>query len=76
VYTECPFHSDGVSTDIVLLCDKATMFRETIKAILNCVYQWKMMKSFVHVKRCVLWSSILTASLKKERLKEWFYTEN
>jgi hypothetical protein len=46
----CPFHCDGVSTDGVLLCDKATMFRETIKATLNCVYQWKMMNNFVHVK--------------------------
>lgn len=47
---QCPFHSDGVSTDVTLLFSKATMFRETIKGTLNCVYQWKTMNSFVHVK--------------------------
>jgi hypothetical protein len=45
-----PFILMGVSTDVALLCSKATMFRETIKGTLNCVYQWKMMNNFVHVK--------------------------
>lgn len=72
--TECPFHSDGVSTDVVLLRDKATMFRETRKATLNCVYEWKM-NSFVHVKKCPVVKHF-SASMKKERLKEWFCDEN
>ena len=50
MYTECPFYCDGLSTDVALLCNIATMFRETMKGTLNCVYQWKMMYSFVHVK--------------------------
>jgi hypothetical protein len=50
------------------------MFRETRKATLNCVYEWKM-NSFVHVKKCPVVKHF-SASMKKERLKEWFCDEN
>jgi len=68
VYTGCPFHSDAVSTDVVLLCYKATMFRERIKATLNCVYQCKMMNNFMHVKNIYKWSSICQHQWRKKDL--------
>lgn len=50
ICVQCRFCSDGVSADVTLLCYTATLFRETIKGTLQYVYQWNVMKSFVHVK--------------------------
>jgi len=57
VCIQCPFHSDGVSTDVALLCSKDTMFRETIKGTLNCV-SVENDEQFCACKKYVLWSSI------------------